>query len=188
VTIVSSRYAAARAYFADRGAGTFPHYNGSLLVHLEGTYALLEEWGNPEPLCLAGLCHTAYGTDGFRKTFFNVKNRAPLRELVGEEAESIIYLYGSCDRRYTYESIAHVPSSAIARFRDRFTGRAFCPSAPELRNFLELTFANELELTAHGRATCDRAGLRWLLGNCQPLVSAHAYATFLKLCGAPSAR
>src|SRR4051812_20950107 len=46
------------------GADHFPHVAGSLAPHLSRTAALLQQWGNRPALCLAGLYHAVYGTDG----------------------------------------------------------------------------------------------------------------------------
>jgi hypothetical protein len=180
--VIDQRYEAAQAFLLERGADQMRHFNGTLLTHLKGTCKLLAQWGNPEAVCLAGLCHTAYGTDGFRHTFFDARNRSPLRDLVGGEAEAIVYFYASCDRRSVYPAIARIGASPIVSFRDRFDGRTFEPGEDEMRTFLELTFANELELAAHGRATIDRAGLRRVFGRCRPHVSPQAFATFQRLC------
>jgi hypothetical protein len=36
------------------------------LSHLTGVEAVLRDWGEPEPVCLAGLFHSIYGTEGFQ--------------------------------------------------------------------------------------------------------------------------
>jgi hypothetical protein len=42
-----------------------PHLRGTLFDHLVATEDLLRSWSADEDLCQAGLCHAAYGTDGF---------------------------------------------------------------------------------------------------------------------------
>jgi hypothetical protein len=45
-----------------------------------------------------GLAHAAYGTDGFPHGLVDIAARATLAEVMGPDAESIVYTYGSCDR------------------------------------------------------------------------------------------
>src|SRR5438046_271693 len=57
-------YDRAAAFLKSHRADQTPHVNSNLFAHLEATCELLREWGNAAPLCLAGLCHAVYGTDG----------------------------------------------------------------------------------------------------------------------------
>jgi hypothetical protein len=66
-------------------------------------------------------------------------------EIIGEEAEEIVYIYGSCNRALTYPAIAH---STAPIFHDRFTGSAFVPDRRQLCDFAELTLANEIDVAA----------------------------------------
>jgi hypothetical protein len=158
------------------------HVNGDLLSHLEGTSELLREWGNPLGLCLAGLCHTVYGTDGFRVSLLDISRRSELRQIIGSQAEEIVYFYASCDRSHVYPQIGY--SSAV-EFRDRFTGALFVPDSPLFKSFLELTFANELEgekrnprFVEDTRALLDPLFRQW-----RGLVSQAAFAYFVNLYG-----
>ena len=52
-----------RAFLIERAhADAVKHSGRSLYDHLCGTHALLEQWGNCEPVCTAGLFHSLYGT------------------------------------------------------------------------------------------------------------------------------
>lgn len=128
----------------DKRAAEIKHVGGTLMPHLVGTSKLLEEWGNPPALCLAGLVHTAYGTDGFAETFFDpMTQRQDLAAIIGEEAEAITYFYDSCDRKFLY---SRVRKGEPVRFRDRYTQQESDPDPALYASFLELTFANELEI------------------------------------------
>jgi hypothetical protein len=128
-----------------KGAQDIEHVGGTLLPHLVGTAKLLQDWGNPQPLCIAGLVHTSYGTDGFNERFFDpLTQRHELAAIVGEEAEAITYFYDACDRKFLYPRVRK--GEQPVRFRDRYTGREFEPEPAMYRSFLELTFANELEI------------------------------------------
>ena len=62
------------AHGAD-GAGQIAHLNGSLFDHLERTELLLRRWGCSETVSIAGLCHAAYGTDGFPTALVTLEDR-----------------------------------------------------------------------------------------------------------------
>ena len=89
-----------------RGLGVekVSHSGQSLFSHLEGTYAILKEWNCREALCAAGLFHSIYGTEMFGVTTRPVGDREPLRKVIGEEAEDLVYLYGTIHRQSLYDA------------------------------------------------------------------------------------
>lgn len=131
------------------GAGAFDHVNGSLALHLQGTEALLRRWGNREALCLAGLYHAVYGTDGIQGSLVGIDRRAAIAQVIGSEAESAAYRYGACARAVFHPRIG---TSDQLRFADRFTKSEYSITESALRDFCELTLANELELAISGEA------------------------------------
>jgi hypothetical protein len=100
------------------------HSRRTLYTHLAGTHALLEAWGNPAPVCAAGLFHSIYGTNAFQHWAWSIADRDTIRELIGEEAEGLVYLFATMKR----------PA-------------AFCvkPDTPVLRILREIEAANLLE-------------------------------------------
>jgi len=142
-------FEAARSFLDACSASRVGHINGDLLSHLEGTRRLLAEWEADEDLQLAGLCHAAYGTDGFPPSLIDVSDRGPLREAIGERAEADVYFYASCDREFVYPLFGR---EEPIRFRDRFADVVFNPDVESVKRFVELTFANELELAREGPA------------------------------------
>ncbi|MCZ2526702.1 DUF6817 domain-containing protein [Streptomyces sp. HB2AG] len=130
------------ALLRDLGAADIAHPGGALLVHLQRVREQLAAWGARPALQLAGLCHASYGTDGFPVALLSTDRRTELAAVIGAEAEAIVYLYASCDRKATYPKLA----DADAAFRDRFTGRDRVPEPRLRRDFVELTAANELDL------------------------------------------
>jgi hypothetical protein len=130
-----------------RSADTTPHLNGTLLDHLLATEDLLRHWDSPEELSLAGLCHAAYGTDGFAPFLLPIDDRAALAAAVGPAVEDIVYLYASCDRAAVYPQLA---TDGPVAFRDRFRHATFEPSDARLTAFVDLTLANELEISVVG--------------------------------------
>lgn len=133
-----------------RGAGDVPHPGGVLLAHLERTARRLESWGARPALVVAGLFHGIYGTDGFPTSLTLPTERETVIEWIGTEAESIVYAYGSADRRVT-----SLGDRGSARLVDRFQGVAFVPSARLLRDMVELTLANELDVLEHDASLDD---------------------------------
>ena len=107
---------------------------------------LLSGWGARPLLQAAGLCHACYGTDGFPRPLLEPSERSTLADLIGSDAEGLVYLYGSCDRGALYP---HLRDRGPVPFRDRFTGETFFPEEADLRAFVELTAANELDVLAH---------------------------------------
>jgi hypothetical protein len=161
-------------FLAARGAAELNHPGGTLLAHLRRTRDTLTKWGARPELCRAGLAHAAYGTGGFPRGLVELAERAVLAELIGAEAEAIVYLYGACDRAYSYPLLAAGEPS----LRDRFTGSVLDPDPQQVRDFVELTIANELDVLAHNDDLRERHGesLHRLFTACRPYASASANA------------
>jgi hypothetical protein len=136
-----------------RGAGQLAHPGGSLYGHLNRVAALLAEWEAEEDLQVAGLCHACYGTDGYDQALLTLDERPVLVALAGARVESLVYLYGSCDRAAVYPALAE---PGPVRFRDRFTGDTHTPPERDIRAFTELSAANELDVMRHSDAMAAR--------------------------------
>jgi hypothetical protein len=159
------------------GVGEFAHLNGKLESHLLGTYDLLRGWRNPEYVCDAGLYHAVYGTQPLNKLGIPHKEYSPydrprIREIIGNESERLVYLYGACDRDYLYPQIG----GPKAVYRDRFTGGILELSRNTLGELLEITLANELEICISGPSFKEkhREGFIGLFDRFVGLVSADA--------------
>ncbi|MGH9016375.1 MAG: DUF6817 domain-containing protein, partial [Acidimicrobiales bacterium] len=169
------------------GADRVPHLQGTLLEHLLATESILATWGCPEGLRRAGLCHAAYGTDGFAPCLVPWSDRAVVAAAVGPAVEQTVYLYAACDRAVVYPQLAggavrfdegadveldvdddpgRPARERTVRFRDRFLGCDTELSATDvcLRTFVDLTLANEMEI-AVGADGARPAPLwaRWLV-------------------------
>jgi hypothetical protein len=128
-----------------RGADELEHAGGSLYVHLHRVAKRLTTLGASDTLVLAGLAHAAYGTDGFPTHLFDWQNERPVLEaVIGPEAEQIVYRYGACDRETTWRDLAEHRTVT-----DRFTGTSEELSTAELRDFVDLTIVNELDVLDH---------------------------------------
>jgi hypothetical protein len=174
---MSERIRRAHDYLAELQAASVEHLHGDLLTHLEGTRALLAQWSASETVQLAGLCHAAYGTDGFPPALLELSQRAQLREVIGEPAEALVYFYAACDRGHLYPRLG---GSAPPTYRDRFTHGELVPEPQMLRDFVELTFANELEIARGSRDFRDANydAYEELFERCRSLATTQAYATF----------
>jgi hypothetical protein len=161
-------------FLRSRGAAAIPHLWGTLLEHLLRVSRKLADWGAPPEVQVAGLCHAAYGTDGFAPYLLDPAERSVLIDLIGLRAESLVYLYASCDRAVTYPRLR---GGERPVFRDRFTGAELEPDAEGLRAFVEITAANELDVFAHNEelASRYRPGLYRLLEPMRALLSAAAW-------------
>ena len=89
------------------------------LAHLIGVYKDLEVWGCERDVCRAGLFHSIYGTEMFRRWSLPVERRADVQALIGERAEWIAYVNCLMDRATFY---ALVESEGPYRIRNRETG------------------------------------------------------------------
>ena len=137
------------AHLVALGADGFSHVSGSLARHLVETERLLRSFGSRETLCLAGLYHAVYGTDGIRGSLAGLDRRGAIAAIVGAEAEALAYLYGACAREIFHPRIG---TRDQLRFADRFTASEYPISEGSLRDFCELTVANELELAVASEA------------------------------------
>jgi uncharacterized protein DUF6817 len=128
-----------------RGADELDHAGGTLYVHLHRVAKRLTSLGASDTLALAGLAHAAYGTDGFPTHLFDWQTeRSVLEAVIGPEAELLVYRYGSCDRESSWRDLAEHRTVT-----DRFTGTAEELTDDELRDFVDLTIVNELDVLDH---------------------------------------
>ena len=185
--VTNGVYGRAVSFLESKSAVRVRHLDGNLLTHLKGTYDLLRGWGNPEFLCLAGLCHAAYGTDGFPTPLNDPARRSELGDVIGTRAEALVYFYASCDRAWVYPQVGR---EWPIRFRDRFSGEVFAPDNSLFFPFLELTFANELEIV-RGKPALIKGTRRLfvdLFGRCKGMVSDAAYDYFVSVYGVATRR
>lgn len=163
------------------GVGEFRHLNGALIDHLRGTADLLAQWQARPVLCAAGLYHAVYGTAGFNASVVDVNKRKDIAAIIGDEAEALVYLYGSTDRAVCYPRFG---TSAQDLFSDRFTQLEYRLAPQQLKDLCELTVANELDIARGSAAFRHQYGdaLNDLFNRMSGLLSApcrQAYASVL---------
>lgn len=154
------KFEACRQYLLGLGADKLLHSGRTFLTHLEGTYRLLQRWGLPEPVCYAGLFHSMYGTDGFKRNTLTMDDRHEVRALIGEDSERLVYLFCSIRRISMFESGA--PQGIRFREADRRTPI----SQQEWINLLHIEYANTLDqcldLGFLGKFVLTKLGRKWM--------------------------
>ena len=112
--------------------------------HFVACYVLLESWGNPPHVCLAGLLHAIYQRgDGLRAVDAN-EMRPKLRKKLGERVENLLYLFPSAHKSaYDRMGLLHAPLGETITVPDVLVEGATLEITPELRKELaELEFVN----------------------------------------------
>jgi len=150
------------------GAGEFEHFNGSLKKHLIATYNMLKSWNANPFICDAGLYHAAYGTDGFDEQMVSVDQRKAIGEIIGIQAEELVYLYCACDRTFFNENFL-----TTSLYKDRFTNKTFKLDKQTISDFCELTVANELDIADNSKEFIEQYGeeLKILFNQMTPYIS-----------------
>jgi len=85
-------------FLAGLGTDHVAHTDGSFLAHLIGVYRDLQSWGCDETVCRAGMFHSIYGTERFRRFALPLDRRDDVRRLIGERAERLAYINCAMDR------------------------------------------------------------------------------------------
>jgi uncharacterized protein DUF6817 len=166
MTTTDNRRSAALDFLVEHQSDTTPHLFGDLLSHLVGVERLVRDWGGSELLTLVALGHATYGTHGFEPHILGLEDRTVLRAVIGTDAEALVYFYASCDRDSFYPQLSapDTPLEAL-KFRDRFTGSESKPEADLVTLFVDLTYANEVELAAS--SPDGPANWAWLADFCR---------------------
>lgn len=124
------------------GISTLNHSHDSLLSHLKGTANILNKWNCSSVVCLAGLCHSIYGTESFVKQSATLENRDFMKDLIGVEAENLAYLFGAHKKESLW---ANLELSSHFNIYDRFAHSVKNISKSELSSLVTITLANWLE-------------------------------------------
>lgn len=100
---------ACMAFLQQRDAHQTAHSGHTLLAHLTGVHQLLARWGAARPLQLAGLFHSVYGTQVFAKASVQKTERASVIQLIGETAETLVWLFAHLARPRLFEASLSTP-------------------------------------------------------------------------------
>ena len=93
-----------KAYLLAHGAGNTAHSGHTLWQHLVGVHNILQTKKFPEYLCLAGLFHSVYGTQVFKKVTVDKSQRVQVQALLGEQAESLVMAFCELPRPKLFET------------------------------------------------------------------------------------
>ncbi|GAA3464524.1 DUF6817 domain-containing protein [Saccharothrix longispora] len=162
-----------RARLRQHGAEAIDHPGGTLYAHLSRVHDSLGRLGLGADVRLAGLAHAVYGTDGFDLALIDPADRATLRDLIGESAERLVYLYGACDRGLTWPRLV-----GTGEVRNRFTGASERLDSHRLRLFVDLSIVNELDVVEQDPTVAENHGayFRTLFTSWAPVASARVTA------------
>jgi hypothetical protein len=162
----ADRRDAAIGFLRRHGAASTPHIFGDLLSHLLGVETLVRSWGGSDTVALAALGHATYGTHGFEPYILERDHRSELVDAIGPEAEALVYFYASCDRDAFYPQLtSSLTDPGELRFVDRFAAKSSTPTVEYVTLFVDLTFANEVELAVASPG--GPAGWTWLADFCR---------------------
>ncbi len=128
------------------------HSNRTLLDHLIGTHNLLQSWGAAESVCLAGLFHSVYGTEGFRATLASIPDRKIIANIIGREAEALAWLFGIRTNQSFWDQIrilGQQPDVSAFKFTNRLTDGPVPCTRDELLQVVNMVLANAIDQVQH---------------------------------------
>ncbi|MEV6345243.1 DUF6817 domain-containing protein [Actinoplanes sp. NPDC051851] len=129
------------AFLERHGVGELAHSDAALLDHLRGVHDLLRRWGCRPALCDAGLFHSAYGTEIFPTGAVPRELRPAVRELIGDEAETLAYLFGAVTRTSLFDAAFEGAPFLLETREGEFIG----VTDEQYTDLAALTVANWLE-------------------------------------------
>jgi hypothetical protein len=115
------------------------------LAHLVAVSRDLEAWGCNRDVCRAGLFHSIYGTELFRRWSLPLDRRDDIRKLIGERPERLSYVNCLMDRS-TFDAL--VDSDGPYRIRNRETGEMMELSREDYDDLVRLHLCDWLEQVA----------------------------------------
>ena len=115
------------------------------LAHLVAVHRDLESWGCNRDVCRAGLFHSIYGTELFRRWSLPLDRRADVRAVIGERAEWLAYVNCMMDRS-TYDAL--LESEGPFRICNRESGEIMELSREDYDDLVRLHLCDWLEQVA----------------------------------------
>lgn len=133
-------------FLRDLGTEDVPHSGEKgFLAHLIGVFRDLEGWGCGQDVCRAGLFHSIYGTEAFRRWSLPLERRPEVRALIGERAERIAYVNCLMDRS-TFDAL--LESDGPYHIRNRETGEMIELSRDDFDDLVRVHLCDWLEQVA----------------------------------------
>ena len=133
------------AYLTEHGADEQVHSGHTLLDHLVGTYELLRQWDCRDELCIAGLCHSVYGTESFKSVIVEQTHRGELKQLTGEHAEYLSFLFCVHQKRSLWFNLVNARQLGYFSIKNRYSGEAIKIDEQTFADLAVITLANKLE-------------------------------------------
>jgi hypothetical protein len=118
------------------------------LAHLIGVFRDLEAWDCDRDVCRAGMFHSIYGTELFRRFSLPLSRRGDIQALIGERAERIAFANCLMDRS-SFDAL--VDSRGPCVLRNRETGEPIELSAADYEDLLRLHLCDWLEQVARSQ-------------------------------------
>lgn len=115
------------------------------LAHLVAVFHDLETWGAPRDVCRAGLFHSIYGTELFRRWSLPLDRRDDVRRVIGERAEWLAYVNCLMDRA-TFDAL--LESDGPYQIRNRETGEIMELSRADYDDLVRVHLCDWLEQVA----------------------------------------
>jgi hypothetical protein len=109
---MSKPYPELIAWLKSRDAQHHEFGEGILLDHLKGTFNLLSKVKQPEPVCLAGLFYPIYDAKIFKAKNVAFDERELVQDLIGKEAEHLVWLSCKLDRSKALMRFCEEPTAA----------------------------------------------------------------------------
>ncbi len=128
------------------GAAEVRHSNRTLLDHLIGTREQLLGWGARPSLCNAGLFHSVYGTEHFRSRTIPLSMRKNVQDLIGNEAEHLVWLFCFMRRKTFNDNITRQSEWRVQTWSD---DQWHLLTREQFHDLANLTVTNALEALPH---------------------------------------
>lgn len=119
------------------------HTDCNLLQHLLGTRQLLADSGARLAVCDAGLFHSVYSTQTFEQTAIPLSRRAEVRELIGEEAENLVWLFCMIRRETFNQNLDRTDGFKV---QHRLTNEWLPLTKTQVQDLATMLIINNLEM------------------------------------------
>jgi hypothetical protein len=167
------------------GTEDVPHTGEKgFLSHLVAVARDLEAWGCDRDVCRAGLFHSIYGTELFRRWSLPLERRGDVAALIGERAERLVFANCMMDRS-SFEAL--LESDGPYSIRNRETGEPIDLSREDYDDLVRVRLCDWLEQVARSdRWDYRRDGIR-LMAQRLGGVAQESYERVYAMAPAPSA-
>jgi hypothetical protein len=146
-------------FLRERGADALAHSDTTLTLHLRRVHLLLKAWGAGTDVAAAALLHSIYGTEFLRDAVTAASERVYVRELIGERAEALVWLWHSLQRESLTACADHAQDPYVV---SRLTGERLPLTRTQFAGLANLMIADAVEQLPR-RDAAARARQRGLL-------------------------